>query len=168
MKISTIGRVFQTAGEVRDAIAPLRSQGKTLVSTNGCFDIVHAGHVQYLREAATLGDILVVGVNCDEVVRKLKGQGRPLQTEQDRLSVVASLAMVDAAFIFREDDPRAFLEMLRPDIHVKGGDYIANVVEKSVVEKYGGEIRIVSFLQGRSTTSLVRQIRAQGGGAGAM
>jgi rfaE bifunctional protein nucleotidyltransferase chain/domain len=99
-------------------------------------------------------------------VRKLKGQGRPLQTEQDRLSVVASLAMVDAAFIFREDDPRAFLEILRPDIHVKGGDYTENIVERQVVEKYGGRVGIVSFLKGRSTTSLVRQIRVQAGGAG--
>ena len=164
MKNSGPGRAFQTAAEVRDAIAPLRSGGKTLVTTNGCFDIIHAGHVQYLREAAQLGDILVVGVNCDSVVASLKGKDRPLQNEQDRLSIVAALAMVDFAFIFREADPRGFLEILRPDIHVKGGDYAEDVVEKPVVEKYGGIIKIVSFLQGRSTSSLVRRIRTQDGG----
>ncbi len=163
MKLPANGRAFQTAAQVRDAIAPLRAQGKTLVTTNGCFDIIHAGHVQYLAEAAALGDILVVGVNCDNAVARLKGKGRPLQGEQDRLSIVASLVMVDCAFIFREDDPREFIEMLRPDIHVKGGDYSEEIIEKPVVEKFGGRIRIVSFLAGRSTTSLVQRMRSADG-----
>ncbi|HMD69045.1 MAG TPA: adenylyltransferase/cytidyltransferase family protein [Chitinivibrionales bacterium] len=163
MKLSAIGRAFQNAAQVRDAIAPLRAQGKTLVTTNGCFDIIHAGHVQYLTEAAALGDILAVGINCDDVVARLKGKGRPLQNEQDRLSIVASLIMVDCAFIFREDDPREFIEILRPNIHVKGGDYSEEIIEKPVVEKFGGRIRIVSFLAGRSTTTLVERMRTAGG-----
>jgi glycerol-3-phosphate cytidylyltransferase len=146
---------FQTASELRAAVAELRKQGNTLVTTNGCFDIIHAGHIQYLTEAARLGDILAVGVNCDAVVQKLKGKGRPLQNEQDRLAIVASLRMVDYAFIFREDDPRSFLEILRPDIHAKGGDYTEDIIEKSVVEQYGGKIKIVSFLKEHSTTSLI-------------
>jgi rfaE bifunctional protein nucleotidyltransferase chain/domain len=166
MKPPFTGRAFQTAAQVHDAIAPLRAQGKTLVTTNGCFDIIHAGHVQYLAEAAALGDILVVGVNCDDVVARLKGKGRPLQSEQDRISIVASLVMVDCAFIFREDDPREFLEILRPDVHAKGGDYSNNIIEKPVVEKFGGRIHIVSFLAGRSTTSLVRRIRSADGVTG--
>lgn len=149
---------FQTASEVRDAIAKIRLQGKTLVTTNGCFDIIHAGHLQYLAEAARLGDILAVGVNCDAVMQKLKGKGRPLQNEQDRLAIVASLRMVDFAFIFREDDPRLFLEILRPDVHAKGGDYTEDIIEKSVVEKYGGKIKIVSFLKEHSTTSLLSKM----------
>ncbi len=150
---------LQSASVVRDAIAGLRRQGKTLVTTNGCFDIIHAGHVQYLAEAARQGDILVVGVNCDDVVRRLKGKGRPLQNERDRLEIVASFRMVDYAFIFREDDPRTFIEILRPDIHVKGGDYPENIIEAPVVEKYGGKIKIVSFLKDHSTTLLVEAIR---------
>jgi D-glycero-beta-D-manno-heptose 1-phosphate adenylyltransferase len=154
---------FQTASEVRDAIAQFRKQGKTLVTTNGCFDIIHAGHIQYLAEAARQGDILAVGVNCDAVVQKLKGKGRPLQNEQDRLAIVASLRMVNFAFIFREDDPRQFLEVLRPDVHVKGGDYPENIIEKPVVEKHGGKIRIVSFLKDHSTTSLIAKMNGKTG-----
>jgi rfaE bifunctional protein nucleotidyltransferase chain/domain len=158
MKQNPDKNAFQTALELKAAIEPFRKQGKTLVTTNGCFDIIHAGHIQYLTEASRLGDILAVGVNCDAVVQKLKGKGRPLQNEQDRLAIVASLRMVDYAFIFREDDPRPFLEILRPDVHVKGGDYIENIVEKPVVEKYGGKIKIVSFLKDHSTTSLVEKM----------
>ena len=143
-------------------MAAERKLGKTLVTTNGCFDIIHAGHIHYLSEAAQCGDILVVGVNCDETVTRLKGKGRPLQNEQDRLNIVAALSMVDHAFVFREDDPRAFLEVLRPDIHVKGGDYRENIIEKKVVEKHGGTVKIVSFLKDRSTTSLVEKMRLIG------
>jgi glycerol-3-phosphate cytidylyltransferase len=159
MKNPRNNTVLQTALEVKTAIADARKQGKTLVTTNGCFDIIHAGHIQYLSEAAELGDILVVGINCDKVVKNLKGPGRPLQKEQDRAAIVASLRMVDYAFIFRENDPRAFLEILRPDIHVKGGDYSEEIIEKPVVEKYGGKIRIVSYVQGLSTTSLVERTK---------
>ena len=150
-----------TALEIRNAVAEDRRQGKVLVTTNGCFDIIHAGHIQYLSEAARLGNILVVGVNCDEVVRKLKGAGRPLQNEQDRVTIVESLRMVDYAFVFREEDPRAFLEILRPDIHVKGGDYSADIIERQVVEEHGGKIRLVSYLKNHSTTSLVEKIRVR-------
>jgi rfaE bifunctional protein nucleotidyltransferase chain/domain len=151
--------IFADAEGVRDFIAPLRDAGKKIVTTNGCFDIIHAGHVQYLTEAARLGDVLVVGINSDDVVHKLKGPDRPVQNEKDRLLVAGALRMVDCAFIFRENDPRAFLEILRPDVHVKGGDYDRNIMEKEVVERYGGSIAIVSFLPGHSTSSLVSRIR---------
>jgi rfaE bifunctional protein nucleotidyltransferase chain/domain len=154
--------IFADAGDVRDFIAPLRDAGKKIVTTNGCFDIIHAGHVQYLTEAARLGDVLVVGINSDDVVHKLKGPDRPVQNEKDRLLVAGALRMVDCAFIFRENDPRAFLEILRPDVHVKGGDYDRNIIEKEVVERYGGSIAIVSFLPGHSTSSLVSRIRKSG------
>jgi rfaE bifunctional protein nucleotidyltransferase chain/domain len=151
--------VFAGAREVRDFLGPLRAAGKKLVTTNGCFDIIHAGHVHYLAEAARLGDILAVGINSDLVVQGLKGPGRPLQNENDRLLIISALRMVDCAFIFRENDPRDFLEILRPDIHVKGGDYSDEIIERNVVERHGGHVRIVSFLPGRSTTSLVNKIR---------
>lgn len=159
MKIIPSKKVLATPQEIRNAIASARGLGKTLVTTNGCFDIIHAGHVAYLAEAAGLGDILVVGVNCDTVVRDLKGVGRPLQNERDRVAIVASLAMVDYAFIFPEKDPRAFLEILRPDIHVKGGDYSNDIIETPVVEQHGGCVKFVSYLKDHSTTSLVEKIR---------
>ncbi|HUI93255.1 MAG TPA: adenylyltransferase/cytidyltransferase family protein [Chitinivibrionales bacterium] len=163
MKQKSSTNAFQSATELHNVLAPLRSQGKTLVTTNGCFDIIHAGHIKYLAEAASLGDILAVGVNCDAMVRELKGKGRPLQSEQDRLAIVASLCMVDFAFIFRESDPRAFIEILKPDVHVKGGDYSENIIEKPVVEKYGGKIRIVSFLEDHSTSSLIKKMAGKAG-----
>jgi rfaE bifunctional protein nucleotidyltransferase chain/domain len=162
MKCNDTKKAFQNAAEVRDAVAGARKSGKTLVTTNGCFDIIHAGHIQYLSEAAGLGDILVVGVNCDDIVARLKGKGRPLQNENDRVNIVAALSMVDCAFLFREDDPRSFLEVLRPDIHVKGGDYTENILERQVVEKYGGSVKIVSFLKDHSTTSLVNKMKRNG------
>jgi rfaE bifunctional protein nucleotidyltransferase chain/domain len=159
MRENTAPRVLENAAQVRDALAPLRRAGKTLVTTNGCFDILHAGHIQYLSEAAALGDMLVVGINSDEVVTRLKGSHRPVQHEQDRVSILGSLRMVEYAFIFREDDPRAFLDILQPDIHVKGGDYSRELLERPTVEAHGGKIVIVSFRQGISTTALVDKIR---------
>ena len=140
--------VFETAEAVLEYITPLRKKGKTIVTTNGCFDIIHAGHIQYLSEAASKGEILVVGINCDEVVKKLKGEGRP----------VSALKMVDCAFIFTEDDPRIFLKIIKPDIHVKGGDYTEEILEKPVVEAHGGKISIVSFKEGYSTSEIINKI----------
>ncbi len=157
--ISSAGSVFSTAREVSDHFAALRRAGKKLVTTNGCFDILHTGHLQYLSDAKRCGDILVVGINSDDSVRRLKGPTRPLQNEKDRAFLIGSLKAVDAAFIFREDDPRAFLEIIRPDIHVKGGDYGRDLLEREVVERYGGTIKIVPFVKGYSTTSLVEKIR---------
>jgi glycerol-3-phosphate cytidylyltransferase len=154
-------QVFSGAKEVRDHFSQLRAAGKKLVTTNGCFDIGHAGHIRYLGEAKSQGDILVVGINSDESVRKLKGPARPLQGENDRALLIGALRMVDAAFIFREDDPRAFLEILRPDIHVKGGDYGADLLEREVVERFGGRVAIVSLVKGYSTTNLVDKIRTK-------
>jgi rfaE bifunctional protein nucleotidyltransferase chain/domain len=152
-------RVFKDVYEVKKFCDPLRAKGKTLVTTNGCFDIVHSGHIMYLTEAAELGDLLVVGVNADATVSRLKGKGRPIRDGNDRVRVIAALSMVDGAFVFGEDDPRAFLEILRPDVHVKGGDYSEDIIERETVERHGGRIMIVSFAKGFSTTSLVRKIR---------
>jgi rfaE bifunctional protein nucleotidyltransferase chain/domain len=156
------GLVFAGAREASQHLAPLRARGATLVTTNGCFDLIHAGHVRYLAEAAVHGDLLVVGVNSDESTRRLKGPGRPIQDEKDRALVVASLKMVYAAFVFTEDDPRAFLEVLKPECHVKGGDYTENIIEKPVVEANGGTVRIVSYVAGRSTSEIIRAIRNDG------
>ena len=141
-------------------IKPLRKLGKTLITTNGCFDLLHRGHIQYLNDASRLGDLLVVGINSDASVMRLKGPTRPIQNERDRLFQIASLKCVDYAFVFREADPCAFLEVLQPDVHVKGGDYTPeNLPETSVVEKYGGSIRIVPFVKGYSTSGLIAAVR---------
>ena len=151
-------KVFSSAEEVGSRFRPLRDGGKRLVTTNGCFDILHAGHVRYLYEARALGDILIVGINADAVVKKLKGSSRPLQPENDRCLIVSALEMVDAVFLFNEDDPRAFIETLKPEVHVKGGDYTSAIIEKEAVERNGGIVRIVSFLKNHSTTSLIRKM----------
>jgi rfaE bifunctional protein nucleotidyltransferase chain/domain len=152
--------VVQNVDNVREHIAPLRAQGKTLVTTNGCFDIVHAGHIRYLSDAAAEGDMLIVGINSDESVRRLKGESRPIQPEADRALIIASLRMVFAAFIFKEDDPRAFLEVLKPDVHVKGGNYPQDIIERATVEAYGGKIKIVSLVPDCSTTGLINKLRS--------
>jgi D-glycero-beta-D-manno-heptose 1-phosphate adenylyltransferase len=151
--------IFSGPGEIREYFSSARAAGKKLVTTNGCFDILHAGHVRYLCDAKQMGDILVVGINSDESVRKLKGPTRPLQNENDRAFLIGSLRCVDAAFVFPEDDPRAFLEIIRPDFHVKGGDYKADLLEREVVERFGGKITIVPFVKGYSTTSIVEKIK---------
>jgi rfaE bifunctional protein nucleotidyltransferase chain/domain len=151
-------KIFKNAEDIVEYIKPLRAKGKKVVTTNGCFDILHAGHVEYLNEAALQGDILIVGVNSDNVVKKLKGGNRPVQSENDRLTIIAALRMVDCAFVFQEDDPREFIKIIRPDIHVKGGDYTEDIIEKPVVESYGGKISIVSFKQGYSSSEIINKI----------
>lgn len=136
--------------------------GRTLVFTNGVFDILHAGHVQYLEAARALGDLLIVGVNDDESVRRLnKGPERPINPLVDRMAVLAALRCVDGVLAFSEDTPVELISRLRPDIHVKGGDYdAASLPETPVVEAGGGRVVILPLLPGRSTTGIVRKLRA--------
>lgn len=152
--------VYRSAEELAETLKKFREKGQTIVSTNGCFDLLHAGHLQYLHEAADLGDILIIGINSDASVKRLKGESRPLQSELDRATIMASLKPVDYTLIFEEDDPCAFLEILRPDIHVKGGDYLPeNLPEKAVVESHGGKIAILSFKDGISTTKILEKMQ---------
>lgn len=151
-----------TVEDISRIVEPLRKMGKTLVTTNGCFDLLHTGHVNYLQDAASLGDILVVGVNSDQSVGRLKGPSRPIRKEQDRVLLISSLKPVDYAFIFKEPDPCAFLSVLRPDIHVKGGDYSPEELpETKVVELHGGKVVIVPFAEGYSTTRLIAAIQTK-------
>lgn len=142
--------------ELREIIRSRQTYGKKVVFTNGCFDIIHAGHVRYLRKARSFGDLLVVGLNSDGSVRRLKGPERPLVNEADRAELLAALEMVDYVTIFGEDTPAALIEELKPDVLVKGGDYRAEeVVGRETVEASGGRVEIVPFVEGRSTTKLV-------------
>jgi D-beta-D-heptose 7-phosphate kinase/D-beta-D-heptose 1-phosphate adenosyltransferase len=138
-----------------------RKEGKTIVFTNGCFDLIHPGHIDYLSRASALGDMLVIGVNTDDSVRRLnKGLARPLQSEQDRMLILASLRFVDAVVLFDEDTPLELIKSLRPHIIVKGGDYTeSTVVGADVVKSYGGKVVILPFLQGYSTTDIERKIK---------
>jgi D-beta-D-heptose 7-phosphate kinase/D-beta-D-heptose 1-phosphate adenosyltransferase len=134
-----------------------------LVFTNGCFDLLHRGHVAYLAEARALGDYLVVGVNTDASFRRLdKGPGRPVVPEADRAYLLAALANVDAVCLFDEDTPRALISRLLPDVLVKGGDYrLADVVGRDEVEAAGGRVVLIPFVEGYSTTELIRRIREE-------
>ncbi len=130
-----------------------------LVFTNGCFDILHRGHVEYLEAARSLGDSLVVGLNTDASVRRLKGPGRPVVAEQDRAVVLAGLASVDAVTLFHEDTPRELIAALLPDILAKGGDYAASkIVGREEVVAAGGEVVVIPFVPGYSTTDLIRRL----------
>lgn len=136
-----------------------RRQGKKVVFTNGCFDILHVGHVRYLREAKGEGDVLVVAVNSDASVRSIKGEKRPLIPEAERVEMVAALDMVDFVTIFSEVTPLAMIEELRPDVLVKGGDWTADrVVGRQSVEGWGGRVVIVSQIEGASTTNIVEKV----------
>jgi len=141
--------------------AAMRRSGRKLVVTNGCFDILHLGHVTYLENAHNLGDALLVGVNSDEATRQLKGPSRPVNAESDRAAVLASLASVDAVCIFVERTATRFLSAAQPDIYVKGGDYTIDTLsqeERRAVEQAGGKIVIVPFVPGKSTTALLEKI----------
>jgi rfaE bifunctional protein nucleotidyltransferase chain/domain len=142
----------------------MRADGSRLVVTNGCFDLLHVGHVRYLEEARSLGDVLVVAINGDASARELKGPGRPLNSELERAEVVASLRCVSAVTIFEEDTALELVHALKPDVYVKGGDYsddpadAAYPPEAHAVTRDGGTVAIVALTPGRSTTRLLEQI----------
>ena len=138
-----------------------RASGKKLVVTNGCFDILHLGHVTYLETARNFGDALLVGVNGDDATRQLKGVGRPVNSETDRAAVLAALESVNGVYIFADATATKFLAAAQPDIYVKGGDYTLDTLnqeERRAVELAGGEIILVPFVPGRSTTALLEKI----------
>jgi len=138
-----------------------RASGKVWVATNGCFDLLHAGHVAYLEAARSLGDALLVGLNGDSSVRELKGPSRPLNAEADRARVLAALECVSAVVVFPEKRAVRFLSEARPDLYVKGGDYDMETLEETrVVRSWGGDALAIPFVDGYSTTSLVKRIRA--------
>jgi D-beta-D-heptose 7-phosphate kinase/D-beta-D-heptose 1-phosphate adenosyltransferase len=162
--VSAQGKVLADRDDLAARLEPARRQGKRLVLTNGCFDLLHRGHVTYLSRAKALGDLLVVGVNTDESVRRLKGSERPLNPLEDRMQVLAALSCVDYVCSFAEETPHALIRALRPDVFVKGGDYtLDRLPEAPLVAELGGVVRILSFVPDRSTTSLIERIRTDHG-----
>lgn len=147
--------------DLPDWRARMRSNGKRLVVTNGCFDILHLGHVSYLEAARSLGGALLIGVNGDDSIRQLKGANRPVNSEYDRAAVLAALESVSGVCIFAEKTATRFLSFATPDIYVKGGDYTLetlNQEERRIVEQAGGKIAILPFVPGKSTTALLEKI----------
>ncbi|MBV2133599.1 bifunctional D-glycero-beta-D-manno-heptose-7-phosphate kinase/D-glycero-beta-D-manno-heptose 1-phosphate adenylyltransferase HldE [Pseudomonas sp. MAP12] len=155
-----VGRGVMSLDQLLTALEDARAHGEKVVFTNGCFDILHAGHVSYLEQARALGDRLVVAINDDASVTRLKGPGRPINSVDRRMAVLAGLGAVDWVVSFSEDTPEALLEKVRPDVLVKGGDYgLDGVVGAAIVNAYGGEVKVLSFVDSCSTTAIVEKIR---------
>ncbi|GAA1794964.1 D-glycero-beta-D-manno-heptose 1-phosphate adenylyltransferase [Planosporangium flavigriseum] len=149
------------AADLVAAVAAYRKRGKRIVFTNGCFDVLHRGHVGYLNQARRLGDVLIVAVNSDDSVRRLKGPERPVNSVEDRVAVLAALSSVDHVVVFEEDTPANLIALVRPDLYVKGGDYRPEMIpEASLVRELGGEVLTLDYLPDRSTTKLIGRIRA--------
>lgn len=152
--------------DLKGTVAALQADGKTIVWTNGCFDIIHAGHVTYLMQAKQEGDILIVGLNSDKSVQAVKGPDRPIVPETERALILSALACVDYVTLFAEDDVTAILQALKPDVYAKGGDYTLETInqdERHLVEAYGGRIALIPGVRDRSTTNLVERLAKEYG-----
>jgi D-beta-D-heptose 7-phosphate kinase/D-beta-D-heptose 1-phosphate adenosyltransferase len=147
--------------ELEKIVAEARTAGRKIVFTNGCFDILHRGHVHLLRESKALGDLLIVALNTDGSVKKIKGSERPVLPQADRAELIAALEMVDYVVLFDEADPYRIIEALRPDVLVKGGDWSPDsIIGSDIVQKTGGKVVLVPYLKGRSTTEIIERIRS--------
>lgn len=154
-------KIFTRENLVKQA-AIWQSQGQRLVFTNGCFDILHLGHVDYLEKARLLGDKLIVGVNTDASVSRLKGPNRPLQDEMSRIRIMASLLFINAVVLFDEETPYELIKAIMPDVLVKGDDYsLQNIVGHDIVLQNGGEVKTIALVKGYSTTNVVNKIKQQ-------
>jgi rfaE bifunctional protein nucleotidyltransferase chain/domain len=152
-----------TEDELIAAIAKERKRGRTIAFANGCFDLLHVGHIRYLQDAARQADVLIVGVNGDDSVCKLKGPGRPVMEEQERAELISAIRGVSYVTIFRDESPARLLGVIRPDVHCKGTDYTAeSVPERDVVQSYGGRVAIVGDAKNHSTTEILRRMRDEG------
>jgi len=153
------GKVF-SIDELREERGRLRAEGKRLVFTNGCFDILHVGHVRYLAQARALGDALLVAVNSDRSVRELKGAGRPVMSEAERAELLAALESVDYVTVFDDASPRSLIAEVLPDVLVKGGDYRPDEIHgREEVERAGGRVLSLPFVEGASTSSIIEKIK---------
>ncbi len=146
--------------EINALIKKLRSENKTIVFTNGCFDILHAGHVRYLKESKSKGDVLIVGLNSDSSIKKIKGESRPINNEQDRTEVLSALENVNYIIVFNETTPVKLLDKIKPDIYTKGADYtIETLPEADTVIKNGGRVEFIKLVEGKSTTKIIDKIK---------
>lgn len=154
-------QAFTDMHALLELVSQWRSEHATIVFTNGCFDLLHLGHIAYLREAAQLGDYLVVGINSDQSVSRLKGPQRPVKDEDTRLQIIAALEFVDAVILFDQDTPLDLIKAVKPDILVKGGDYkIDEIVGGNYVIQHGGQVKQLTFLLGHSSSSIIEKIKS--------
>lgn len=150
---------IKTISELRPLLDILKSAGTKIVFTNGCFDLIHTGHTRYLAKARSFGDILIVAVNSDASVRRIKGEKRPVNPEAERAEVLAALGSVDFVVIFDEPDPHKIISELQPDVLVKGGDWpIEKMIGRDIVEARGGKVISVPYIEGASTTGIIEKI----------
>ncbi len=153
-----MGKIFKIDDLVK-FIQKAKSEGKKTIFTNGCFDILHRGHIEIFEKAKRMGDILIVALNSDSSVKKLKGKGRPIVNEEDRAYIIASLECVDVVCLFDEETPAGIIDLIKPDILVKGGDYnIDEIVGRESVWENGGEVVTIPLLKGRSTSGIIEKI----------
>jgi rfaE bifunctional protein nucleotidyltransferase chain/domain len=145
--------------EIREIVETLKKEDKKIVTCNGCFDILHVGHIKFLKEAKEQGDVLIVGLNSDSSVKENKGEERPINNENDRAQVLAALEMVDYVTIFDEKTPIPLLEVIKPDIHCNGGEYGENCIEAETVKKNSGRIYIVKLVKNYSTTDIIEKAK---------
>lgn len=146
--------------EIKNIAKQLKADGKTIVFTNGCFDILHAGHVRYLQAAKELGDCLILGLNSDQSVSAIKGPTRPINQQEDRAEVVSALSAVDYVVIFDEPTAESLVTVIQPTIYVKGGDYnVKDLPEAAIVAQYGGETVLIPEVPGRSTTNMIKKMQ---------
>ncbi|MFY0607364.1 MAG: D-glycero-beta-D-manno-heptose 1-phosphate adenylyltransferase [Cyclobacteriaceae bacterium] len=154
-------RLNQMSNAIIEQVKEWKKQGMTIVFTNGCFDLLHAGHIDNLNAAKGFGDKLVVGLNSDSSVKRIKGSERPIMGENDRLKVMRALEMVDAALLFEEDTPEHLIGQILPDVLVKGNDYkIDNIAGAKIVKDHGGRVELVPLTKGRSTSRLIEQLKS--------
>ena len=145
--------------DIRALVNIIHNSGKTVVCTNGCFDILHVGHVRYLEETKKFGDVLIVALNSDKSVKRLKGEGRPINNENDRAELLSALKCVDYVVLFDEDSPRNLLDEIKPDVYTKGADYTMETLpEADIMRKNGTRVEFIKFVEGKSTTNVIRKM----------
>lgn len=157
--LTTIKSKIIDISEIGNLVSTWKSEGKSIVFTNGCFDVLHYGHVSYLSEAKDLGDKMIIGLNSDASVRRLKGETRPVNGQQERATLLAALNFVDAVVIFEEDTPEKLIKATHPDVLVKGGDYtIDTIVGADFVQSYGGVVKTIPLVENFSTTKILKRL----------
>jgi len=145
---------------IRDIVKKLQKSGKTVVTTNGCFDILHVGHVRYLQKTKSFADYSIVLLNSDKSVKLIKGERRPINNEDDRAEILCALSCVDSVVLFDEDSPRNLLDEIKPDVHTKGADYnTESLPEADVILKNGGRLEFIEFVEGKSTTNTIEKMK---------
>ncbi len=155
-----MGRVIPRS-EISQVVEKIRKEGKTVVTTNGCFDILHVGHVRYLQKTKTFADYSIVMLNSDKSVRSIKGPSRPVNNENDRAEILCALSCVDFVVLFDEDSPSSLIAQIKPDVHTKGADYtVETLPEAKIIMENGGRIEFISFVEGKSTTSIIEKMKS--------